>query len=285
MFGWLITLVSFLLALCVLVRLAESHRFSDYLSELTRMWRAIGLPGRALAVMVLVLCAQSGGSKGVAPVTALFRLLFWTPGTPWQIAEPAEKTTIAAQSVSQAEADLVAVESATNNIVTLSFDWHAAQRLPWNEKQNVLAQTVLVAPTNISGVLYEDHYVAFNSSASTNPAVILIEYARRLDDGSIERESARVVTNSYPFTSVVSLQSGNYTCYWFRCAVPVAFTNAVRDWSGEALFGSPAESGRGFDLLGTLVIDDGNEVWAGATTNVVIGSQTNVFRNGIRTED
>ena len=79
----------------------------------------------------------------------------------------------------------------------------------------------------------------------------------------------------------MTLQSGAYTCYWFRCEVPLAFTNAVRDWNGEALFGSPAGSGKGFDLLGTLVVDDGDSIWVGATTNVVLGAQTNEFKNGI----
>ena len=55
----------------------------------------------------------------------------------------------------------------------------------------------------------------------------------------------------------------------------------VIDWNGEALFGSPSGSGRGFDLLGTLVIDDGDDIWVGATTNHVFGAVTNEFRNGI----
>jgi hypothetical protein len=63
--------------------------------------------------------------------------------------------------------------------------------------------------------------------------------------------------------------------------VPLAFASCVRDWNGEALFGSPAGSDHGFDLLGTLVIDHGGDVWVGANTNVVIGGATNVFSNGI----
>jgi hypothetical protein len=68
--------------------------------------------------------------------------------------------------------------------------------------------------------------------------------------------------------------------------VPAAFTDELRDWNGEALFGSPAGSGRGFDLLGTLVVDDGDDIWVGATTNIFMGGITNEFRNGINvTED
>jgi hypothetical protein len=111
--------------------------------------------------------------------------------------------------------------------------------------------------------------------------VILIEYAKTLDSGEVERFSATVVTNSYPVTTPVALASGTYNCYWFRCAVPIAYTNDVRDWNGEALFGSPSNSGKGFDLLGTLVLDDGGSVWVGATTNIVMSGATNTFRNGV----
>jgi hypothetical protein len=80
----------------------------------------------------------------------------------------------------------------------------------------------------------------------------------------------------------VTLQSGVHTCYWFRCEIPVAFTNCcVRDWNGETLFGSPEGSGKGFDLLGTLLIDDGDNIWEGATTNMVIGVKTNAVKNGV----
>ena len=54
----------------------------------------------------------------------------------------------------------------------------------------------------------------------------------------------------------------------------------------DTTFGSPSGSGRGFDLLGTLVVDDGNDIWVGASTNIFMGSITNEFRNGINiTED
>jgi hypothetical protein len=120
-----------------------------------------------------------------------------------------------------------------------------------------------------------------NEAATTNPAVILIEYARTLDNGTVERWSQPTITNSYPVMVPIYLQSGNHTCYWFRCEVPIALTNSVRDWNGEALFGAPDGSGNGFDLLGTLIIDDGDNIWEGATTNMVVNGVTNAVQNGI----
>lgn len=279
----LAVLVVALWLLCLLVRAAESPALCAWWGEVRRLWRAAGVPGRAVAIMLVVCCTLTGGSKESQPLSRLFNLLFWHPGSPWQLASPAYDVAEAGAALESAGADLAETLSVveSNEVVTLSFDWHASDRLPAHDRQNVLAWTTKVSPTNISGVLYEDHYVAFNAMASTNPAVILIEYAKRIDDGTIERFSATVVTNSYPQTVPVALQSGTYDCYWFRCAVPVAYTNSVRNWNGEALFGSPADSGKGFDLLGTLVIDDGGSVWVGANTNAVINGVTNAFRNGI----
>jgi hypothetical protein len=284
----LATLVILLWLLCLAVRMGESSLCRGLLGELRRMWIAAGIPGRLLAVLVLVVCAQSGGTKeGPTPLQSLFKFLFWDPGQPWQLSGADAMLDGAQESVAQAEADLDEVDAVTasNDVVTLSFDWHAPDRLPYHERQNVLAWTAQVVPTNINGTLYEDHYIAFNASASTNPAVILIEYAQQTPAG-IVRYSSEVTTNSFPDTTVVELQSGSHTCYWFRCPVPTAFTNELRDWNGEALFGSPSGSGRGFDLLGTLVVDDGDDIWVGATTNIFMGGITNEFRNGINvTED
>lgn len=264
-------------ALWAVVRLHESGSADS----LWRRWRKLDLPVRAASIIAVVFFTLVGGSKGPSPITQVLRLLFWDHPMTWALSEAAQKTHAAEAANAISREAIEEVEAATNDVWTISFDWHVPDRLPYHERQNVLAWTATVIPTNIDGVLYEDHYVAFNSHASTNPAVILIEYAGKREDGSIERYSAPVVTNSYPDTSVVTLQSGAYTCYWFRVAVPVAFTNAVRDWNGEALFGSPQGSGKGFDLLGTLVIDDGNDVWVGATTNFFLGGITNEFKNGI----
>lgn len=241
-------------------------------------------------VMMLVLLLASGviGADKLPAQLNIFRLLFWDPGQSWQLSNVRAALDASSSAVEQAASDNEEVDAATNDIYTISFDWHAANRLPYHDRQNVLASTVWVSPTNINGKLYEDHFVSFNAAASTNPAVIYIEYARALDDGSVERYTSRTVTNSYPDTSVINLSSGSYTCYWFRCEVPSAFADSccVRDWNGEALFGSPAGSDKGFDLLGTLVIDEGGEVWVGASTNLYFGGITNVFKNGINiTED
>lgn len=236
---------------------------------------------RIVVVLVFGGLAVQGSGKGPAVVRGVLRMLFWDHALTWPLSDAYLKTQSAIAANGITEAALAEVEAVSNEVVTLSFDWHAPDRLPYHDRQNVLAWTVTVVPTNIAGILYEDHFVSFNASAATNPAVILIEYAGRSDDGTIERYSAQVITNSYPETSVVNLQSGAHTCYWFRVAVPEAFTNSVRDWSGEALFGSPEGSGRGFDLLGTLVVDDGDDIWVGATTNVFLGGITNEFSNGI----
>lgn len=239
--------------------------------------------GRKLLILfALAAITITGADKG-ASVSQIFRLLFFDPAAQtWPLADASDdvaETEQAVVTVTNLAAQAKEVID-SNEVWTLSFDWHAPDRLPHHERQNVLGWTAAVIPTNIAGTLYEDHYVAFNSNASTNPAVILIEYAQTTPQGVV-RYSAEVVTNSYPDTAVVNLQSGAHTCYWFRVAVPAAFVGSVRDWNGEALFGSPSGSGRGFDLLGTLVIDDGDDIWVGATTNHVFGAVANEFKNGI----
>jgi hypothetical protein len=271
------TVILLAFALWAVVRLHESGSADS----MWRRWRKLDLPARAASILAVVFFTLVGGTKGPAPIVQVLRLLFWDHPMTWALSEAAQKNEASAAANAISIAAIEEVEAATNEVWTISFDWHAPDRLPYHERQNVLAWTATVIPTNIDGVLYEDHYVAFNSAASTNPAVILIEYAGRSESGEVTRFSAPVITNSYPDTSVVTLQSGAYTCYWFRVAVPVAFTNSVRDWNGEALFGSPHGSGKGFDLLGTLVVDDGNDVWVGATTNFFLGGITNVFQNGI----
>lgn len=275
--SWTVIVIAALFAAWAVARCVETGAFGC----VARLWRSTGVPTRAAAIVAVVFFTLVGGSKGPSPITRVLRLLFWDQSLTWPLTEATLKTQAAAAANEVTRAALEEVEAATNEVWTFSFDWHAPQRLPYHERQNVLAWTAQVVPTNIAGTLYEDHYVAFNSQASTNPAVILIEYAGKDDAGNVVRYSADVVTNSFPVTSVVTLQSGSYTCYWFRCAVPAAFVGSTRDWNGEALFGSPAGSGKGFDLLGTLVVDDGDDIWVGATTNAVLGGVTNEFRNGI----
>lgn len=269
---WLITLLAWMLV---------SPSIREAASQVRTWWRSNGLPARSIVIIAIAFSASIGGSKGPSPVTKLLRLLFWDHALTWPLTTAQQHTQAAVAANDSTASVMDVIDAVTNPVCTLSFDWHVPDRLPYHARQNVMAWTAAVIPTNIAGTLFEDHYISFNSTASTNPAVILIEYAGRAEDGTVFRQSAAVVTNSFPFTSVIHLQSGSHTCYWFRCAVPVAFTNSVRDWNGEALFGSPVGSGRGFDLLGTLIVDDGDHIWVGATTNIVLGGITNLFKNGI----
>jgi hypothetical protein len=275
----------------LLARYYESGAAREYVNQLHGVWRSLGISGRIVMGVLVITCALHGGSKGISPAASLYRMLFWH-GADWALLPAFDKNTQSKQAVETSTnaiasatntAAAVTAYVATNNVITYSFDWHSPNRLPYHDRQNVLGRTVWVQPTNILGVLYEDHYVAFNAAATTNPAVILIEYARTLDDGSVERYSMPTITNSYPAMVSVTLQSGVHTCYWFRCEVPEVFTNCcVRDWSGEALFGSPEGSGKGFDLLGMLLIDDGDNIWEGATTNIIMDTSINYpVRNGI----
>lgn len=273
----------------LIARYYESGAARQYGAELHRVWKSLGIAGKLVASLLVIMCTLTGGSKETPAVSSLFRLLFWH-GQDYALASAFEANTSTRQAlVSSTNAITAATNNATqvmafvatNNVVTYSFCWHSPNRLPYHDRQNVLGRTVWVQSTNILGTLYEDHYVTFNEFATTNPAVVLIEYARRLDNGTVERWSQPTVTNSYPSMYPINLQSGSHTCYWFRCEVPLVLTNAVRDWNGEALFGAPAGSGKGFELLGTLVVDDGDNIWEGATTNMVINGVTNAVRNGI----
>lgn len=293
MFGILILLILFGFLAAFVARCYESGTFRQYAAEVRRVWRSWGVPLQAIMAALLVFCAIDGRTKGSNPLTAVYRMLFWD-GAPWALQESVTATSAAVSNNVSASSSIAAATNtiaattayvASNSVFTFSFDWGAPDRLPYHAAQNVLGRTVWVQPTNINGTLFEDHYVSFNAAASTNPAVILIEYATRNSTGGVDRTSSPTVTNSYPLMYPVTVQSGTHTCYWFRCAVPIAYTNSVRDWNGEALFGSPEGSGKGFDLLGTLVVDDGDNVWVGATTNMVIGSITNAVKNGIILEN
>ena len=256
--------------------------------ECRRWWKTESRLSRCILLLIISYCTMCTG-KGPNPLAPLFRVLFWH-GEDWALlssyndvegAKANNAATIQDVNTATNNAREAVAFVETNKVVTMSFDWHQPNRLPYHDMQNIMGFTTKVVATNIAGVLYEDHYVSFNEAASTNPAVIFIEYAATCEDGSVERYTAEVVTNSYPVMVPVTLQSGTYNCYWFRCPVPVAFTNSVRDWNGEALFGSPIGVGSGFDLLGIVVVDDGDNLWVGVSTNAVIGGATNHFENGI----
>jgi hypothetical protein len=290
----IVGLILVLFCAYLITRYYESGAAKELMATLHKLWKSNGIPGRVILGVFFVVMAYRGGAKAPPATSSLFRMLFWNGGD-WALMDAYEDNSASDQAVSTASnavinatntATLVEDFVDTNNVVTFSFDWHTPNRLPYHDMQNVLGYTVWVQPTNILGVLYEDHYVAFNESATTNPAVILIEYARKLDNGTVQRISSPTITNSFPTMYPITVQSGTHTCYWFRCEVPAAFTNCcVRDWNGEALFGSPEGSGKGFDLLGTMLIDDGDNVWEGATTNMVFGAITNQVKNGVILEN
>ena len=238
---------------------------------------------RIAAVLALMVFALIGQDKPPPIIRQLWRMMFWSADSVWQLQNQADKITVAEQDAEAAEILMAEIPEEIEQPSYISFDWHAPNRMPWHERQNILGWTCQVVATNINGTLYEDHYVAFTGIAAEEPAVINIEYAAKLDDGTVVRETSATVTNNYPDTVTVSLQSGDYECYWFRCIVPERFANNgyVRDWNGEALFGSPIGSGKGFDLAGTLVIDDEGEVWLGKSGTFEIFGQTYTYTNGV----
>ena len=241
-------------------------------------WRKVGM------VAVLLFATVTGADKAPPVMRHLFRLLFWSPQAHWALATAEEHAETTEQTLETTALTADSLEAtATNDVTFISFDWHAPDRQPYHARQNVLAWTCAVRPIEIEGVLHEDHFIEFSAGVSTNPAVIEIEYAVTRDDGEIYREFANVVTSSYPHTEVVNLQSGSHTCYWFRCRVPGFAVDSIRDWSGEALFGSPS-AGSGFDLVGVLQVDDDGHVYEGKSGTYTIGGVQVTYTNGIMVE-
>jgi hypothetical protein len=228
------------------------------------------------------------------PLVSLYRLLFWHASDIWALRQASEdistatNSTVTAQNmIIEATNKLASITSQieTQEVWTLSFGWPMEDRTPPNERQNVLGECVWRSNVWVNGTLFHDHYVHFNELVSTNPAVLNIEYSKRLDDGSITRWTANVTTNSYPNTSVVDLEHGSYTCYWFRCQCPTALTNCVIDWDREVVFGAPLDTESGFNVMGVFLIDDEyGDVWEGISYTNVVGSVTNLWLNGLKVE-
>lgn len=264
-------------ALFFVIRHIERHGLFRGFRRLSP-WRKVGV------IVVLLYATMTGATKAPPVMQQLFRLLFWSPQSQWALAPTAGRTDAAAEAVEEAERGADDLEAtATNEVNYISFDWHAPDRQPYHARQNVLAWTCEVRPIEVGGQLHEDHFIEFSAGVSTNPAVIEIEYAMTQKDGQVYRELANVVTSSYPHTEVVNLQSGAHTCYWFRCRVPQFAATAVRDWSGEALFGS-STGGAGFDLVGILQVDDNGQVYVGESGTYMLGGTQCVYTNGIMVE-
>jgi len=246
--------------------------------------------------IIFTFCLISGAviASENTPIRSLFRLLFWHADDVWALTQTAtdistatNNTATAQNLIAQATNKLAAVSSqvSTQEVWTMSFGWPMADRTPPNPRQNVLGETVWRSNVWVNGTLFHDHYVHFNELVSTNPAVLNIQYTKRLDDGTLQRWLANVTTNSYPNTSVINLEHGSYTCYWFRCQCPVAITNSVIDWDREVAFGAPLGSDSGFNVMGVFLIDDQyGDVWAGISLTNVVGSVTNIWLNGLKVE-
>jgi hypothetical protein len=250
---------------------------------------------KRLATMIaLCLLAGSSIASESTPIRSLFRLLFWHADDVWaltqvtaDISSATNDTAVAQSLINSASNTLstVASQVETQEVWTLSFGWPMEDRTPPNPRQNVLGECVWRSNVWVNGTLYHDHYIHFNELVSTNPAVLNIQYTKRLDDGTLQRWLANVSTNSYPNTSVINLEHGSYTCYLFRCQCPVAITNSVIDWDREVAFGAPLGSDSGFTVQGVFLIDEENgDTWEGISLTNVVNGVTNVWLNGLKVE-
>jgi hypothetical protein len=280
--------------LCVaygIARYYESGAARRYMSELHRVWRSMGVPGRVVACLLVVMCTLSGGSKGEPPIAQLFRMLFWHSEDIWPLYTANEALKDSSEASSNAVSNAISATNtmretqsmvATQTIYTMEFDWPMENRTPPHDEQNVMADEMWRSNVWINSKMYHDHYIRFNSMVSTNPAIISIAYnGINQDTGEKIQILSDVTTNSYPQTFAITRPTGVYTCYMFRCAVPISLTNSVIGWDSEVVFGAPSGSGRGFNIAGLFVVGRDGSMWLGRTyTNVVYGV-TNVFINGL----
>lgn len=287
----MIALIVILFALWAVVRLAESPLWSDF----CRIARSMSLTGRVVAVVCVLGFARIGGSKAPQPqpIRALSMLMHdpvMASLMPSGVAAPrsgsealeaslsvaqADSATAAAASASAAgTAALVAAAIPLASALTLDLDWHPETRVP--DAANIMAWEAWAQPVVVGGVLCEDHYVAFSATPTEAPGMVF-DYA----DLTGERHAAQAFTNSFPTLYGVTLPSGVHSCYWFRCEVPAPFRTRLRTWNGEVRFGGPPGSAFGFDIAGILLIDDGNAIWRGLTTNIVFNGEALEHVNGI----
>ncbi|HPS07288.1 MAG TPA: hypothetical protein PLG22_07135 [Kiritimatiellia bacterium] len=281
-------LVIVLWLVCAAVFMVEAGTFR----HIGQLWKEMGIPARALAVVLIVFFTQEAATKGTTPVRRVLSFLFWDPGRPWQLAgtravldgaeEAVTSTALPDLAAGSNTLDQVSSLVETQEIWTISSGWPMSDRIPYHEEQNVMGENPWRSNVWINGELYHDHYVAFNSMVGTNPAILSIDYTARADDGSVSRWLCDVVSNSYPQASVITLEHGSYTCYWFRCKVPAAITNCVMDWDREVVFGAPQGSGRGFNIAGVFVVSKDGQLWQGRTYTNIVNGVTNVVINGIK---
>lgn len=253
---------------------------------------ACTLPRKLTWLAVIIVVTALGADK--SPVPRLLRMLLWDNviGRFYGSTEvPQERTvTEAAAALDGAETNLglaashaqaasnlldaVISAASTSQCWTVDVDWPLASR--YDLGANVLVAFSWSQPTNVNGVLYDDHFLSFSQEPGDVPQM-LFDY----HDQTGTTQYVAAVTNSFPTTSIVLTQSGVQTCYWFRCEVPVAFTNCVRTWDDEARLGGPIGSGQGFDIAGTLLLDNGGTLYQGRTLTTTIGGQECEFQHGL----
>lgn len=290
-----IILVTLFLAY-LLCRYYESGSARAYVGELRRVWKLLGIPGRLVIGSLMVMCTLTGGSKGEpTALRTLYRQLFWHADDIWALkiasdaiaANNAAFTNVVAL-VGETTNTVAATESivSSNIIWTAEFDWLMHDRVPPHDAQNVLSDEPWREDVWIDGIKYHDHYIRFNALVATNPAIISIAYnGVHQQTGERVQLLSDVTTNSYPIAFAITRPSGVYTCYMFRCPVPLALTNSVIGWDNEVVFGVPPGSTRGFNINGIFVIDRDGQLFIGRTyTNVVCGV-TNVYINGVNSKE
>lgn len=259
-----------------------------------RPWPEWANTRRRVAVWCVFVLVFSAFGADKAPGPRIMRMLLWHSGLSRFFGSsdvPKERTVTEAEAaldgaetnmvltashaetVSNVTADVIAAAS-TAECWTVDCDWPLASR--YDTYKNVLVSFSWSQPTNVSGVLYDDNYLEFSQTPGDAPQM-LFDYHDRLG----RTNYVTAVTNSYPDTFVVQTQSGSHTCYWFRCEVPSAFTNCVRTWDDEARLGGPVGSDQGFDIAGTLLLDDGGTLYQGRTLTTVIGGVDCEFQHGL----
>ncbi|MDD2241144.1 MAG: hypothetical protein PHI93_10895 [Kiritimatiellae bacterium] len=211
-------------------------------------------------------CTPQGfTASGDTATDALSRAFFARESTEAAVAISSSATNIAA---------LTAIERTNAAVWNIDFGHSYHTREP--AAINQMAQVHWVTPTNIAGVLCEDHYVEFSAEPTEAPGMVF-NYRDLLGT----EYNSEAFTNSYPHLYPLSLPSGVRECYWFRCHVPLAFTNRLRRWNGPARFGGPVGSSYGLAIAGIFLIDDGNTIWKGRTLTAEIGSNTVEWLQGV----
>lgn len=284
---WMLVVIAWLADKGVLSAIARHQR------ERIKWFRGL-VTWRKFAVLLALCFVVADGADKSAGAIPILRMMFFDPIVgalmPSGVAASRSATASLENSLrvaqtnaaetraasSSATGTVAAVSIARTNAValTLDLDWHTPTRVP--DAVNIMANQVWVNPTNIGGTLCDDHYIRFTATPTEAPSMIFDYY-----DLNGERYTVKADTNSYPQLFGVTLPSGVHSCYWFRCEVPARFVQRLRTWDGEVRFGGPLGSSYGFDLAGILLIDNGNAVWQGLTTNIVYNGQTLEHINGI----